>query len=456
MSSNGEVPLRGETALITGGARGIGLAIATAFARAGASVALIARSTTELREAKRAIEQAGGVVEAYRADVTDEAMMTGVIEALRESLGPVTILVNNAGLVEPIGPFGESGLDEWWRCVEVNLRGPVICTHLVMHDMIAHGRGRILNIVSGAGIASLTYLSAYVAGKTALVRWTECIAAELAPYGVQVFAMEPGTVATAMSNTSINSAEGRRWIPWFKGMFDMGLDSPLARVAARALELAAGAADEMSGRYIPLTEDLPVLVASAPSIRRDALYSLRISRLPESPDSPRSAALRAIRSTSELASPSVVRLRRRLATTATQAFQLWRDGDTVGSWFLPPAGAEWMERPMMEPTAGGTFRLCLSVAGEQYRIHGTVISAAPNTGLSLDWSWESTSPILGSAAGTTVSVALVPAPSGVDVVITHEALPSPAVRDAYIRGWRRCLEGMHCVVERAANRRISR
>ncbi|HMA03042.1 MAG TPA: SDR family NAD(P)-dependent oxidoreductase, partial [Gemmatimonadaceae bacterium] len=170
--------------LITGGARGIGLAIATAFARAGAAVALVARTTNELAEAKRAIERVGGVVEAYRADVTDQAMMTGVIEALRDSLGPVTILVNNAGLVEPIGPFGESGLDEWWRCVEVNLRGPVICTHLVMHDMIAHGRGRILNIVSGAGIASLTYLSAYVAGKTALVRWTECIAAELAPYGV--------------------------------------------------------------------------------------------------------------------------------------------------------------------------------------------------------------------------------------------------------------------------------
>jgi uncharacterized protein YndB with AHSA1/START domain len=273
----------------------------------------------------------------------------------------------------------------------------------------------------------------------------------LAPYGVEVYAMEPGTVATAMSNFSVTSSEGRRWIPWFKGIFDTGLDSPMDRVAERAVDLAAGTSSALSGRYIPLTENLASLSANAPLIRRDALYSLRISRLPESVRSSQSVALRAARASAEGASQSVVRLRRRLAATAEQAFRLWRDGDTVASWFIPSGEEAWIERPTMVPHAGGNFSLRMSIGGERYHLHAVVIAAAPGASLDLDWSWESSSPILGSAAGTTVKIEFVPARSGVDVVITHEGLPNEAVRDAYIRGWRRCLEGMHRVIECATN-----
>jgi len=450
VSNNSDSPLRRETALITGGGRGVGLAIATAFARAGASVALVARSADELAAAARAVERVGGDVVAHRADVTDEAAMADVVENVRGSLGPITVLVNNAGSIGPIGPFGESAADEWWRCVEVNLRGPAVCTHLAVHDMAARGRGRIINLVSGAGTASFTYFSAYVASKTAVVRWTESVAAELAPYGVQVFAMEPGTVVTAMSNFSVTSPEGRRWIPWFKGMFDAGLDSPMERVADRAVDLASGRADALSGRYIPLTESLEDLVANAHLIRRDTLYSLRISRLASSALLAPSVALRAVRTRGELASPSVVQLRRRLTITQRQAFELWRDGDAVGSWFLPPGDARWIERPMIELHIGGAFQLRISSSGEWFHIHGTVIAAAPDTGLELQWNWESSSPILESGSGTTVNVKFVPARDGVDVVITHDALPSEGVRDAYIRGWRRCLEGMRRVVSESS------
>jgi NAD(P)-dependent dehydrogenase (short-subunit alcohol dehydrogenase family)/uncharacterized protein YndB with AHSA1/START domain len=437
-----EAPLRGEAALITGGSRGIGLAIALTFARAGASVGLVARSAAELADAAHAIESLGGRVLARRADVVDESAMADVVDEVRATLGPITILVNNAGSIGPIGPFGEAPVDEWWRCVEVNLRGPVLCTQLVVQEMMAAGRGRIINLVSGAGTASFTYFSAYVASKTAVVRWSEAIGAELAPYGVRVFAMEPGTVVTGMSNFSVTSPEGRRWIPWFKGVFDAGLDSPMDRVAGRALDLAAGKGDALSGRYVPLTEDLSTLVAGEAEIRRDTLYSLRISRLAAATSASRAAAISAVRRQSEVASPSVVRLTRRLAVTAPEAFALWRDGDVLASWFFPPGEGEWLERPTMQPYAGGEFRLHVSARGDRYHIHGEVVDAVRDRSLSLRWNWESSSSILGSGQGTTVTIELVPVRDGVDVVITHEALPNEDVRDAYIRGWRRCLDGM--------------
>jgi NAD(P)-dependent dehydrogenase (short-subunit alcohol dehydrogenase family)/uncharacterized protein YndB with AHSA1/START domain len=445
VSNDGNGLLQGETALITGAGRGIGLAIATAFAHAGARVALVARSADELSAAARAVERFGGGVVARSADVTNEAAMAEVIDDARATLGPITVLVNNAGWIGPIGPFGEPPLADWWRCVEVNLRGPAVCTHLIVDDMMARGRGRIINVVSGAGTASFTYFSAYVASKTAVVRWTESIAAELAPYGVQAFAMEPGTVVTSMSNFSVTSREGRLWIPWFKGIFDAGLDSPMDRVAERALRLAAGTADVLSGRYIPLTESLDDLVANESSIRRDSLYSLRIARLNDSATSARSVALREVRRLSELASPSVVRLRRHLPVTAQEAFELWRDGDAVASWFSPPGEATWIERPMIELIEGRQFSLTLSAASDRFHIYGVVKAATPGIGLTLEWNWESTSPIVGSGTNTTVNIDFVPAREGVDVMIVHEALPNATVRDAYIRGWRRCLAGMHRV-----------
>ena len=432
--------LQGEVALITGGSRGIGLATAVAFARAGASVALVARSADAVADAARAVRAAGAPVVARQADVVNEEAMAAVVEEARGVLGPITILVNNAGSIGPICPFGETAVDEWWRCVEVNFRGPAVCTHLVIHDMVARGRGRIINIVSGAGASSFTYFSAYVASKTALVRWTETLAAELAPYGVHVFAMEPGTVATDMSNFSRTSPDGRRWIPWFEGIFDARLDAPMERVTDRALALAAGAGDALSGRYIPLGEDLDHLIANAPQIRRDAMYSLRMSRLPEAVHSSRNVAMRTARGPGEIASPRVVRLRRRLPVTPREAFALW-SGDAVASWFIPEGG-QWTETPTMEPQVGGSFSLRMSAHGEGYSIYGTVVTTVRDACLTLQWNWDSTSPVLGSCSGTTVEVRFVPVDGAVDVVITHEGLPSEAVRDAHIRGWRRCLDGM--------------
>ena len=122
-----------------------------------------------------------------------------------------------------------------WRTLEVDLWGPVICSRCVLPAMIARRRGRIVNIASGGGATMFPYFSAYVTAKTALIRFSECLAAEVAAQGVGVFAMSPGTVRTAMSEHSLTSPEGQRWIPWFRRIFDEGLDLPAKRRVDHAL-----------------------------------------------------------------------------------------------------------------------------------------------------------------------------------------------------------------------------
>ena len=230
------------------------MAIARALAAHGAAVALIGRSLPELNDAARSIAEAKGNAHAYAADVTDPVAMARVISEIEQTLGPIGVFVNNAGVLGPIGPLADVEHDDWWRAMEVNLRGPALCMRLVLPRLFVRQRGRVINIVSGGAITSLTYFSAYVAAKTALLRLTECTATEARPYGVSVFAVEPGTVATSMSDFSLTSAEGKRWIPWFGRIFDNGLNSPPERVAQRVLDLALGKADALSGRFIPLAE----------------------------------------------------------------------------------------------------------------------------------------------------------------------------------------------------------
>jgi NAD(P)-dependent dehydrogenase (short-subunit alcohol dehydrogenase family) len=143
--------------------------------------------------------------------------------------------------------------------------------------MMARGRGRIVNIASG--VLPYPYLSAYVTSKTALVRFTEILAAETRARGVCAFAVGPGTTRTAMSERSLTSEEGRRWIPWFGRIFTDKLAVPMERPVRLVLELASGRADALSGRYVTVFDDLDALVLRADEIERDGLYSLRVRKL---------------------------------------------------------------------------------------------------------------------------------------------------------------------------------
>jgi NAD(P)-dependent dehydrogenase (short-subunit alcohol dehydrogenase family) len=218
--------------------------------------------------------------------VTDAAAVTRIFQ----QIGSVDLLVNNAGMVGPIGPFWETDVDAWWRVMDVNVRGAMLCTRAVLPLMIARRTGRVVNVVSGAIPAA--HLSAYMTSKSALVRATECLAAEAAPHGVALFALAPGTVRTRMSTHSVESDEGRRWIPWFRRIFDEGLDLPAEQVARVVVELASGRRDALSGLYLTPRDDLDALTAQLASAKAQHLYSMRVRTLGETTAT---SALEAIR-----------------------------------------------------------------------------------------------------------------------------------------------------------------
>ncbi|HEX5386571.1 MAG TPA: SDR family oxidoreductase [Gemmatimonadales bacterium] len=271
--------LTGQVAVVTGGGRGLGRAFATALAAAGAAVAVAARSAAELEATVSDIERAGGRALAHATDVTDASAVAALMDRVEASFGPITLLVNNAGAPSPLGPLAENEADAWWRCVEVNLRGPMLCMREVLPRMIARRRGRIVNIASGAGTRGLPYFSAYATSKAALIRLTEIAAVENAPHGVAVFAIEPGTVRTAMAEHVLESPDGRRWMPWFREIFESGRDVTPERAAELVVFLASGQGDALAGRLVSRADDPAALARSAEDIVRRDLLVLRLRGL---------------------------------------------------------------------------------------------------------------------------------------------------------------------------------
>ncbi|HET7177219.1 MAG TPA: SDR family oxidoreductase [Solirubrobacterales bacterium] len=278
MAPRGAPDLSGQVAVVTGGGRGIGCAYAAALAAAGAAVAIVARSADQLAEAAETIAAAGGRAIAIPADVTDPVAVEKVAAEVERELGPVDLLVNNAGVAGPIGPLWEADADAWWRNVEINLRGPFLTCRTFLPDMIARGKGRIVNVASGSGISAIPYFSAYVTSKTALIRMTEVLASELRGQGIALFAIEPGTVRTAMAEEILRSEEGRRWLPWLQRIFDEELDVTPEHSAEMVLLLASGRADRLSGRFLNRLDDLEALIAAADEMAGTDLLTLRLRR----------------------------------------------------------------------------------------------------------------------------------------------------------------------------------
>ncbi len=179
--------LSGQVAVVTGGGRGIGRAIAATLSAAGMTTAVLARSASEIEEAAQAIERAGGRARPFAADVTDAAAIGETFQEIERSLGSIVVLVNNAAIPGPIGPLWETDAEQWWRTLDVNLRGAMLCTRAVLSGMSSRRKGRIINIASSA--IPVAYFSSYATSKAALVRFTETIAAEVKPHGISVFAV---------------------------------------------------------------------------------------------------------------------------------------------------------------------------------------------------------------------------------------------------------------------------
>ena len=271
--------LDGQVALVTGGGRGIGRAIGEALAAAGARVALAARSGDELAELVGAVEAGGGVARGWALDVTDLGAVTGVVGEVEAALGPVTLLVNNAGTAQEPGPLWEVDPDGWWRDLEVHVRGAFNCCRAVLPGMVARRRGRVVNIGSLVGARDEPYVSAYACAKAAYFRLTGTLAAKTAGHGVTVLCVSPGLVQTRMVEESQLGESGRRWRPQIAAIPPEEY-TPAGRVADLLVRVAAGDADPLSGRFLHAEDDLDELLADAEQVIAEDLLTLRLRERP--------------------------------------------------------------------------------------------------------------------------------------------------------------------------------
>jgi NAD(P)-dependent dehydrogenase (short-subunit alcohol dehydrogenase family) len=253
-----QAELAGQVAIVTGGGRGLGRAIASHLAGAGVRVAVVARTRSQLDETVAMIESAGGRALAIVADVTDRRVVEAGVALAERALGPISILVNNAGLARPYGPVGHVDPDDWWRSHGIHVRGTLLFMSAVLPGMRARRTGRIINIASKGGLVVAPNLSSYCVSKATVIRLTEHVDAEARSDGVRAFVVQPGTIVTDMARDSINDTEARRWVPFLvKELEDVLEHDPtgdLARLGQQVVALAAGRHDDLAGAYLDLEE----------------------------------------------------------------------------------------------------------------------------------------------------------------------------------------------------------
>lgn len=191
-----DLELAGRVALVTGGSRGIGRACCTTLAAAGATVAVNFRSNDQAAaETVDLVEQSGGRALAVAADVSDENEVTRMIEEIEASLGPVDVLVNNAGVFD-FGSHETTTVQQWRRTLDVNLTGAFLVSWAVKDGMIARGFGRIVNVSSIAGLRARPNSIAYAASKSGMIGLTKSLAEAVAGDGLTVNAIAPGLIET--------------------------------------------------------------------------------------------------------------------------------------------------------------------------------------------------------------------------------------------------------------------
>lgn len=187
--------LEGKVALITGGAYGIGFAIAEAYAKAGANIAFNCREKEHMEKALEDFETKGIKAKGYICDVTDEDQVQKMVDSIKKDWGIIDILVNNAGIIKRI-PMTKMEVTEFQQVVDIDLIAPFIVSKAVLPDMIEKGHGKIINICSMMSELGRETVSAYAAAKGGLKMLTKNICAEYGQYNIQCNGIGPGYIAT--------------------------------------------------------------------------------------------------------------------------------------------------------------------------------------------------------------------------------------------------------------------
>ena len=266
--------LDGKIALITGAGRGIGRAIAVAYAKEGAKLALAARTLPELEETARQAEAAGAATCIIPTDVTDPQQVEAMVAGALGCYPTIDILVNNAGIVGPVGPLQDNDISHWIQTIQLNVIGVFLCCRAVLPTMLARNSGKIVNM-SGVGGRNL---SAYGASKAALVDITETLYQELRGKNIQVNAVSPGSIHTAMweeTHAAAAAIGDEELVEWGQRVVT-GRGASMQRAADLAVFLASGQAGNMSGRLLQaVTDDFESLTPRVPDIMESDAYLRR-------------------------------------------------------------------------------------------------------------------------------------------------------------------------------------
>ena len=293
-------PLLGKVVLITGAGRGIGRATALAFGAAGANVACLSRTYTDLESVVSEIHANDSRLNkdvrvtsletrplAIEGDVTDPTCPKKTIKEIKEKIGPIDVLINNAGTSRISTIEHEEDFEIPWKVMETNLRGSLAFTHAVVPSMVARKTGIIINVVSALAVTSPPYFSAYSAAKAGLIRATHIMDHELKPKGILSFAVHPGMVAettlgvgalneTAMEKDSNLKGFMKDFVP---SMTDT-LSLPANTMVSLCVREDAGL---LSGRYVDVCQDLGEVLEKARGGALDRvgtnLYQLRVDVL---------------------------------------------------------------------------------------------------------------------------------------------------------------------------------
>lgn len=237
--------LRGQVAIVTGGATGIGLGIARALASAGAGLVLCGRRLDRCEEACAELSRLGGDAIPYQCDVSRERDVEIMVDAVIERCGRLDILVNSAGIAGSAKPVLEIDLAQWQETIAINLTGTFLCSKAAARHMVRQGHGKIINVASVGSFLPLPSSADYSASKGGVLMLTRAMALDLISHGINVNALCPGYVATALKESAIE-----RLAPNVTRKIPAGRIGSPADIGGAALFLASPASDYMVGASI--------------------------------------------------------------------------------------------------------------------------------------------------------------------------------------------------------------
>lgn len=238
--------LQGRLALITGSSKGIGFAIARAMGNAGAEIVLNARTSDELDAAAARLRTEGITTHVHVADVTDGDAVTAMVADIEANLGPIEILVNNAG-IQQRAPFLEFPIDGLRNLLEVNLIAPFVVGQAAGKAMAERGHGKILNVCSIQSQLARPTIAPYTASKGGLMLLTRGMCADLGPLGIQVNALAPGYFATELTQSLVDDEEFTAWV---NGRSPAGRWGNVEELGGSAVFLCSEAASFINGQTL--------------------------------------------------------------------------------------------------------------------------------------------------------------------------------------------------------------